>query len=406
MNASVAPRRYLVVAGSLLGGLLALVAACNWFVDPYGLFDSPRIDGVNARKTRADQEVFQFKAAAVARSRPRTLVLGNSRAEIGFDPDGASWPAAMRPVFNGALPGTGPGAAARMLSIASAQRVPDVVLLGVDFPDFLRAPGEREAPLERAGIGPPERPGLETIGRSLVSLDSLRNSLLTVATQRSPFATEVTASGFNPLRDYVALVRNEGHGQLFAQKDAEYAARLRSGPRDVTVPGAQDSPEFAQVREIVRFCRENRVRLRLVVYPYHADVLETFDHAGLWQAYERWKRLLTALVAAEAAAGADVELWDFGTYGPRTTEIVPKPGDTTTAMRYYWEAGHFKPALGDEIVAQLFAGGPPLGRRLEPGNVEDVITAMRTAQLHFRIEQPAAVERVARIFRGHGAPSP
>lgn len=398
MNAT-AHRRYLVIAGALLGSLLALVAACNWLVDPYGLFDAPRIEGINARKTRADQEVFQFKAAALARARPRTLILGNSRAEIGFDPDGASWPAALRPVFNAALPGTGPGAAARMLSIASAQRVPEVVLLGVDFPDFLRAPGEREAPLEPAGVGPAERPNLETLGRSLVSLDSLRNSLLTVATQRSPYATEVTASGFNPLRDYVALVRNEGHGQLFAQKDAEYAGRLRKGPRDVTVPGANDSPEFAQVREIVRFCREHRVRLRVVVYPYHADVLEIFDRAGVWNAYERWKRLLTAMVAAEAAAGTDVELWDFGTYGPRTTEPVPKPGDTSTDMRHYWEAGHFKPALGDEIVAQLFGGAQPIGRRLEPGNVEDALTEVRTARMHFRIEQPGAVERVARLFR-------
>lgn len=399
MNASVAPRRYLVVAGSLLAALLALVTAFNWFVDPYGLFDSPRIAGVNARKTRADQEVFQFKAAALTRARPRTLVLGNSRAEIGFDPDAAAWPAAIRPVFNAALPGTGPGAAARMLSIASAQRVPEVVVLGVDFPDFLRAPGEREVPLERARIGPPERPGLETIGRSLVSLDSLRNSILTVATQRSPFATEVMANGFNPLRDYLALVRKEGHDQLFAQKGAEYAVRLRSGPRDVTVPGAQDSPEFAQVREIVRFCRENHVRLRLVVYPYHADVLEIFDRAGVWNAFERWKRLLTALVAEEAAAGTDVELWDFGTYGPRTTEVVPGPGDTATSMRFYWEAGHFTPALGEEIIAQIFAGSPTLGRRLEPGTVEDVIAETRTAQLHFRIEQPAAVARVARLFR-------
>jgi hypothetical protein len=97
--------RYLRSLSLATVALLALVATINLLVDPYGLFRVVRIDGFNAIKSQAGQRAVVFKRQGAERMRPNTLVLGNSRAEIGFDPQSPAWPASMQPVFNLALPG-------------------------------------------------------------------------------------------------------------------------------------------------------------------------------------------------------------------------------------------------------------------------------------------------------------
>ena len=123
--------------------LLAAVATFNLLVDPYDLFRVVDLEGFNRIKSQAGQRAVMFKRKNVERIRPNALILGNSRAEIGFDPDSPAWPAAVRPVFNLALPGTGPHAA-----LDEFRRVQDInalrlVLIGLDFLDFRVDPSSR-----------------------------------------------------------------------------------------------------------------------------------------------------------------------------------------------------------------------------------------------------------------------
>ena len=75
----------------------------------------------------------------------------------------------------------------------------------------------------------------------------------------------------------------------------------------------------------------------------------------MWPAYEDWKRELVRRV--DAARGTmDVELWDFTGFSPYADERVPRPGDTRTELQWYWEAGHFKKSLGDQMLVNMFGG--------------------------------------------------
>lgn len=136
-------KRYLLMWLGATGALLVSVASINLVVDPYGLFRVVDAAGFNAVKPKAGLHGATAKAYQVLRANPRTLILGNSRAEVGFAPDFAGWPAAGRPVFNLALPGTGPSTTLDYLQHAiahaadgNAPRIERVVW-GVDFPDFL-----------------------------------------------------------------------------------------------------------------------------------------------------------------------------------------------------------------------------------------------------------------------------
>lgn len=104
--------RYLWTWVVLTLTLLGAVAAVNLIVDPYGLFRIVDVPGFNRIKSQAGERAAVFKRAGVARIQPTTVILGNSRAEIGFDPDSPAWPEHARPVFNLALPGAGVAAVA------------------------------------------------------------------------------------------------------------------------------------------------------------------------------------------------------------------------------------------------------------------------------------------------------
>ena len=44
-------------------------------------------------------------------------------------------------------------------------------------------------------------------------------------------------------------------------------------------------------------------------------------------------------------------------YNSFTTESVPAPGDKHTQVTWYWEPGHFRPSLGDAIIARIYGRG-------------------------------------------------
>jgi hypothetical protein len=79
-------RKYLVIFWlSALMISISILLFCV-AVDPYMIFNTPTLVGVNETKPRAYQQASLAKAHLLERTRPRTLILGNSRAEIGLDP--------------------------------------------------------------------------------------------------------------------------------------------------------------------------------------------------------------------------------------------------------------------------------------------------------------------------------
>ncbi len=377
---------YLRIWGLSLMAVLGGTVAINFAVDPYGLNRVLSLDGFNRHKPRAEMQVHLAKVRGVAAARPGALVLGNSRAEIGIDPQHPAWPADARPVYNLAIPGSGVGSAAAHLRHALTVSRPGLVVLGLDFLDFRYAGGgDAAAPSPRLlGNGVPAaerlRRWLADQASTLLSLDALLDSARTVAAQRTPHVGDLRADGFNPLNEYTELVADEGHFGLFRQRDLENLRGYLAGPKTVRAADGTPSPAFAALQEIVALCQREGIALRLFIHPYHGHLLEAFHQAGLWPAFEDWKRELVRTLPA------DVPLWDFGGYDRVTTEPVPARGDTRTAMRWYWEGGHYKKAAGDLILERVLGAVPAdgFGVRLDAGGLEARLAAIRDARPAYR----------------------
>lgn len=142
-------RRYLGRLCLLTLAWLAAVAALNFTADPYVIWNMSRPGQISMAKPRTGKQVGLARIAQSERLQPATLLLGNSRVEVGLDPDSPQWPAAVQPVFNLSQAGYGTSAPILMLRHAGATRVPRQVVLAIDFIDFLGAdpatPAERSA---------------------------------------------------------------------------------------------------------------------------------------------------------------------------------------------------------------------------------------------------------------------
>jgi hypothetical protein len=405
---------------------ILLAAAANFVIDPYGLYRYIDREGFNHRKPKAPVTGYLVKPYVVERVRPKTLLLGSSRVEMAVDPESPAWPAAAHPVYNMALPASALYEAVRSLQHVLSVNRPETVVLGLDFFSFLVVKPENHAP-QAAPREPTEfekrllvnadgsRNSLYQMQRArdfasaLFSLDALANSGLTVALQKNGDQPNATALGFNTMQEYPSFVRRDGHHTMFRQVAGGYLTNYMRSWKSIYYPGTATSREFELLRRMVGLCRANGTRLLLYVHPNHAHVLESYRIAGLWPAFEEWKRALVKLVAEETAAhpaGAPIELWDFGGYDDITSEPVPKVRGR--AMQWYWEAGHYKREVGDFVVARMLAkdsrgGTAPsgFGVRLNAQNVEQRLLETRKAQLAYaqdRREEIAALEEIARTI--------
>jgi len=123
---------YLRLGAQGLAVVILLAGALNVLIDPYRLYRLFEIPGMNELKPRAQQRAALTKAFGIAAVQPTNLVLGNSRAEMGFDPSSAYW-SNPGPTYNAAIEASSLDAALRSLQDAlTVSRVRHVVI-GLDF---------------------------------------------------------------------------------------------------------------------------------------------------------------------------------------------------------------------------------------------------------------------------------
>lgn len=374
-------RNYLRLWLTLTGALLLLTAAFNFLVDPYGLFRFADSAGFNEVKPKAGRHEKMVKAVQVQRIQPRGLILGNSRAEVGFDPLHPAWP--VQPVYNLALPGTGTHTSLLHLrQLLAANNKPEVLVWGLDFMDFL----VEGSPSNPARPRLPDEEGrllqqIKDHAETTLTLTALQDSIQTIFSQHSPYAADLTRLGFNPMRDYLKITDDEGYRAVFRQKDVENTRNFLRRPKSIFDSDRCSSSALEDVREVIRLCHEHNIDLRLVIYPYHAHLLEIIRISGLMPAFEEWKRALVSLNAGPQT----VPLWDFSRISEITAESIPSVRQEK--MRWYWEAGHFKRELGDRVLNRVFdaAGQPPgFGILLRPDNLDAQLSSDRIAEADYR----------------------
>lgn len=384
-----------------LAGVMAATAWFNWQVDPYRLFSAPDTAGATATKIRPEANVASVKLLNAISTQPDVLILGNSRADVGLDPRNPSLSALGARPYNLAVPGQSiieqTGALVSLLERSPVR----VVLVGLDFQDFIINARSGAVP-DRWDDLDPESLRLREQAKALLTTSATRDSILTVRIPHQRYPRTLRADGFNPMLDYVGVAERSGYSVMFAQRLGETAGMYARAKLGLFPAGQNDSAEFAAFRRLLRAARSHNVRVVLTTYPYHAQYLVLFQELGLWPEFERWKRLLVETIEREsmkATVSSTVELWDFATFSPYATlPIIREAKDG--AGQWYWEAGHFKKELGDVMLNEIFRPAVPaatrtmIGTALTSSNVDSWCAHQRTAADVFARHNPELVRSV------------
>jgi len=212
-------RRYLPIWLVSLLGILSCVGGLNFVIDPYGLIGTPRYTGFNLNKPAANTKVRMVKPYQVRRVQAHGLIIGNSRPEMGLDPTNPNWPNQARPVYSLTIPGSSVWMQVRYAQHAINQNKPAIVLMGVDFLDFLVAPDtntdphilpmdqadyEKRLVVKADGMPNPDYrwQRMEDYFVSLLSMNALVDSFKTLIKQNNAYTSTRTELGFNPAMDY------------------------------------------------------------------------------------------------------------------------------------------------------------------------------------------------------------
>lgn len=365
--------------------IVGAICTTNWFVDPFGMYWSPVVSGLNATKPASGDRVRVTKAYRAPAVAPDILIVGNSRAEMALFPAHQSFEQAS--VYNQAMPGAG----VRLqtdYALNTLHASPELrkIIMSVDYLDFL----VREDRLATAVLEeepdhllrlPFYTPGWE--GRMarlrensalLFSLDGLMASANTIARQGA-YVNSIDADGFNEPAGYIDILRNEGINALFVQKLLELDGNMRGRNLVTTdVTTGDRSPQHDLLANFLAAVANRGVQVQLFISPYHLSYLHLLDDLGMTEDFLAWKRNLLDIVAG---SDGDVELWDFS--GPSDFIQEPVPVGSRQAMQWYWEPAHYRRELGDFILEALATGGSQsgFGVRLDQPGAEMVADAHR-----------------------------
>ncbi len=354
---------------------LIVVATINVLIDPLGVFGAPRIVGLNARKPYLDHHRELARWHASQRLCASAGIFGNSRAEIGFDPENPAFGAHGLAAFNHAIAGSGANLAYRQLRwLQAAGCMPKTIVLGVEFIDFLGGSSPKLLPTTE--FDPAPQRDARFLAETVVSLTGLRDAVKTLFLQHARYPATLTERGFNPLYNYLGEVEQNGHYVLFRQRAEENAANwLRKPPRLLPLAGGI-SADQQEVEAFVDLATAAGSTVHLVIYPYHAQIRLMLERFGLGGLFAEWKRMLVSI--AERHGGAAVKVWDFSGLTPETLETIPSPGDRLTHLRYYWESGHFKKELGDLAIARILGNPMDFGVELRGETIDSWVAEDRS----------------------------
>lgn len=375
------------------------IAGLNWLINPFSLFDPPPIKQLNVNKPGYVEHLRLTHAYRVARDKPDCILLGTSRAGRGLRPDHPAL-SHLR-CYNLSLPAISMYEMRRYLQHAQAVEPLELAIVSIDF-RVMNAAADRSGAFVEARLAVdaegnrqfnPFTARVPDMAAALLSLSALQASFDSVRRQ-----------------DWIKdTLRRDG---LWAQIDdrfdhpAAFDAYTRNTVRrfgDLRRGMTVFDENLKHYRLMVREAHVRRLDLHLLIPPSHAWHWQTLWHSALWPQFEDMKRALVSINEEEArrATRAAFPVLDFsGSSGPALESVPLSPAQP---MQWFWEPVHFKPALGDRLIAQVMdeSGGrtapAALGTPITSSNIDAHLQRLRRLQEDYAAAHPDVAERVRQL---------
>ena len=362
----ISPKRYIFIFTLFFLGFSALTVSINYLIDPYLMLGTKRWQGFNLHKVEIGKHLKMSKAYHPSFKKWDTLLVGNSRIEMGLNPQHSCFKKAGNSVYNLGLPGASVHQQLKYALNLIYQQPVKQVFLSVDFVDFLilnewpSPTGEPDwsAPSGRLqlnfdGTKNPDYAWKSFMDhyRALYSLDALFSSFRTLALQ-SPHQSDRDNHGFNPARDYQYGVNIEGAHAFFAQKMAvlekKYSKNWSLKYSDTTL-----SQSFLVLEEFLDIAKREGVKVTVFTNPFHQQFWDLLQENNLYDAHQVWLDKIKSIIATSEPK--NISLWDFSVDSMYIHEDVPNRNLKGNPLTWFWEPAHYRKELGDLMLNTMLS---------------------------------------------------
>lgn len=354
--------RYLryALTGSLI--VVALVWSTNHWVDPFNLEAGARYPGFNQWKPAGLQLMRVSKPMRISTLKPRTLILGTSRAGEGIPCSLLTQ--AEAPCFNASLPGATLSELTALAQHAHATAPLHRIIIGLDFaPTYQDA--DYIAPFSTARMhqsGQPPSPWQ-------VAQDRLHLNLSTTASRASVRTLRSQRGQLIGNKPGVGNIANDGSWYWEYLQDMPPQERLRRERKEflfvyqhflhrfehARVAPARQQRRLAHhlnaYKQLLQFAQRENITVHAFIGPYHSVYLAAVVDSGLADAFGEWKEQLTQTHLNITGATA---LPDYSASSEQALEAIPTP-QRSGDRRWFVDSAHYTPQYGARIIKDLFA---------------------------------------------------
>ena len=303
------------------------VGLFNIAIDPYGIFNSPKITGLNYSKPAQWNNTRLFKAIDIIRVKPMAVFLGSSRTDYGLSPNHPAL-SSYQPAYNLSLTSATPYELLQYFKhLLVNQSDLKLIIIGLDefmFNSFNKNSADfSEKRLEKRYLT------LQDALNTTLSFNALSTSIETIKYSKK-FPNYIV---YSPKGQFNLRPIDQDKSKTNYRIRRTIGIYFKSFPQGYSL----DKKYLENLKEIIHLCKKHSIKIKIFISPFHATRSEAILTAGHWKEYENMKRELVKIIP----------VWDFSGYNSITTEPI------NNDMKNYIDASHYRKEVGDLVLNRL-----------------------------------------------------
>lgn len=393
--------------------LLFFIILINYIINPYAIFNPSTEKYFRLNKTVFESHTRMGKAYVVREMKPKTIILGASRTEMGLNPEHAGFQ--YQPVYNLSLASANVYEVYRYFQHTSNQTKLFQVILTVDFfqfnankpstPDFL------ESRLSISYKGEQINYPLQEALSALASVDGLVASIETLIKSSNGKPILFDNGQKNDQFTKNNIKKQGGYHKAFLLNEEDYIRYIYFPyPKQRFDFYSSDTgfDSFLIFQDLIGECYSKGIDLKIIISPSHARQWEALASIGLWNKWEFWKRELVR-INKEVAVKYEKKifpLWDFSGYNVYTVEIVPELEDKVTEMQWYLESSHYNNKLGELVLDRVFNYRHPkrqvaegFGVLIDSKNIDRHLLKIQKERENYRLTHASDIKEIEELAK-------
>ncbi len=350
-----------IILSFLMGFIVVLI---NIFVDPYDFWDEW---GYNISYNERMKKAYQLQDL-----KPKSIILGSSRAEYGIDPH---HPYFMQPAYS--LTFSGATAYESKLYFQKAIEIGSLekVLLVVGYRFFGK--GKKT---EDVKIPDYLSSQYAVLFEALFSWDSLKKSINIILHRKYKKAIYTTLGQYDNKVHQHYVMKNGGHKRAFEKNEIGSYANYD----DDYIYNDGNESSLEDLKQIFTLAHRYNIEVEVVIGPSHIRQWESMACTVGYQRFLQWKKDIV-IANTEVAIKEDRQpfsIWDFAVYHELTSEPVPDKAEKS--MEYHFESSHYTEKLGNIVLDTLRGESTRgFGMKIDQNNIDEHIKMLKKERTQY-----------------------